>query len=238
TGTSTNLFNGNLEGETQDFKIPHLRNMYEKVGFDVIRPGLTSGNANNIGLPTQKKGFGFIHDGALSLTEFLAANVFTSTTQQERDLFAFMLAFPTESVPAIGRQVTVTAANKNDSTVASTIATLVGQAETPNADLTAKGAGGGGCPPLPRGAARGGGAARHRPRPRHLPRPHRGRSRDGPGESEQQSLAVATVKHARILTLAAGGVLVIAGGAWLWRMSHRLPLARTRALPPQPLEVA
>src|SRR4029450_1374576 len=143
TGTSTNLFNGNLEGETQDFKIPHLRNMYEKVGFDVIRPGLTSGNASNIGLPTQKKGFGFIHDGALSLTEFLAANVFTSTTQQERDLFAFMLAFPTESVPAIGRQVTVTAANKNDGTVASTIATLVGQAETPNADLIAKGVVGG-----------------------------------------------------------------------------------------------
>ena len=68
-------------------------------------PNLQSGNATNIGLPTQKKGFGFIHDGSVSLTEFLAASVFTSTTQQERDLFAFMLAFPTESVPAIGRQV-------------------------------------------------------------------------------------------------------------------------------------
>ena len=143
TGTSTNLFNGSLENETQDFKIPQLRNMYEKVGFDVIRPNLLSGNATNIGLPTQKKGFGFIHDGSVSLTEFLAANVFTSTTQQERDLFAFMLSFPTESVPAIGRQVTVTAANKNDGTVVSTIATLVGQAQTPNADLIAKGVVGG-----------------------------------------------------------------------------------------------
>src|SRR5262245_13758376 len=142
-GASGNLFNGNLEGETQDFKIPHLRNMYEKVGFDVIRPGLLSGNASNIGLPTQKRGFGFIHDGSVSLTEFLAANVFTSTTQQERDLFAFMLGFPTESVAAIGRQVTVTEANKNDGTVVSTIATLVGQAETPNADLIAKGVVGG-----------------------------------------------------------------------------------------------
>src|SRR5262245_39213188 len=143
TGTSTNLYNGQLENETQDFKIPHLRNMYEKVGFDVIRPNLVSGNATNIGLPTMKKGFGFIHDGAVSLTEFLAANVFTSTTQQERDLFAFMLSFPTESVPAVGRQVTVTAANKSDGTVASTIATLVAQAETPNADLIAKGVVGG-----------------------------------------------------------------------------------------------
>jgi tetratricopeptide (TPR) repeat protein len=45
------------------------------------------------------------------------------------------------------------------------------------------------------------------------------------------------VKHARILTLAAGGVLVIAGGAWLWRTSHRLPVAETRAFLTEPLEV-
>jgi YVTN family beta-propeller protein len=106
TGTTTNLFNGQLEQESQDFKIPHLRNMYEKVGFGVIRPGLQSADANNIGTATQKSGFGFIHDGSVSLTEFLAAPVFTSTTQQERDLFVFMLAFGTETVPAVGRQQT------------------------------------------------------------------------------------------------------------------------------------
>jgi hypothetical protein len=143
TGTTTNLFNGQLEQETQDFKIPQLRNMYEKVGFDVIRPNLTSANATNIGTATQKKGFGFIHDGAVSLTEFLAAPVFQSTTQQERDLFAFMLAFPTESPPAIGRQVTVTQANQNDATVTATINTLVAQAEVQACDLIAKGVVGG-----------------------------------------------------------------------------------------------
>jgi hypothetical protein len=116
--------------------------MYEKVGFDVIRPNLQSGNASNSGTVTQKKGFGFIHDGAVSLTEFLAAPVFTSTTQQERDLFAFLLAFPTETVPAIGRQVTVTQANKGDATVTATINTLVAQAET-GCDLIAKGVVGG-----------------------------------------------------------------------------------------------
>ena len=143
TGTTTNLFNGQAEQETQDFKIPQLRNMYEKVGFDVIRPNLTSGNAANIGTTTQKKGFGFIHDGAVSLTEFLAAPVFTSTTQQERDVFAFMLAFPTESVPAIGRQVTVNASNKNDSTVTTPINALVAQAEAASCDLIVKGVVGG-----------------------------------------------------------------------------------------------
>jgi YVTN family beta-propeller protein len=143
TGTTTNLFNGQLEGESQDFKIPHLRNMYEKVGFDVIRPQLPSGDANNIGLTDQKRGFGFIHDGGVSLTEFLAASVFTSTTQQERDLFAFMMAFPTETVPAIGRQQTVTSANKNNAGVISTINTLLAQAEATNCDVIAKGSIGG-----------------------------------------------------------------------------------------------
>jgi hypothetical protein len=118
--------------------------MYEKIGFDVIRPNLTSGNAANIGTATQKKGFGFIHDGAVSLTEFLAAPVFTSTTQQERDVFAFMLAFPTESVPAIGRQVTVNATNKNDGpTVTTPINALIAQAEAGSCDLVVKGVVGG-----------------------------------------------------------------------------------------------
>jgi YVTN family beta-propeller protein len=142
-GTSRNLFNGQLEVESQDFKIPHLRNMYEKVGFNVIRPGLQSGDANNIGTAIQKHGFGFIHDGSLSLTEFLAAGVFTMNASQERDMFAFMLAFPTESPPAIGRQETVTSANKNDAGVVSTIATLIAQAQAAKADLIAKGVVGG-----------------------------------------------------------------------------------------------
>jgi YVTN family beta-propeller protein len=143
TGTTTNLFNGQAEAESQDFKIPHLRNMYEKVGFAVIRPNLQSGDASNIGPATLKSGFGFIHDGAVSLTEFLAAPVFTMTTQQERDMFAFMLAFPTESVPAIGHQVTVTAATKNDAALVSRINTLVAQATAGSCDLIAKGVVGG-----------------------------------------------------------------------------------------------
>jgi len=142
-GTTTNLFNGNAEGESQDFKIPHLRNMYEKVGFNVIRPNLQSGTATNIGVSAQKKGFGFIHDGSVSLTEFLAAPVFTSTTQQERDLFAFMMAFPTETFPAVGRQQTVNATNKNLSAVTTTINTLIAQAEAGDCDLIVKGSIGG-----------------------------------------------------------------------------------------------
>ena len=143
SGTTTNLFNGQLENESQDFKIPHLRNMYEKVGFDVIRPGLQSGNGSNIGLTDQKRGFGFIHDGAVSLTEFLAAPVFQSTTQQERDLFAFLMAFDTETFPSVGRQQIVTSANKSNSTVVTTITTMIAQAEASRCDVIVKGTIGG-----------------------------------------------------------------------------------------------
>jgi len=143
TGTSTNLFNGNLEGESQDFKIPQLRNMYEKVGFDVIRPNILNGNASNIGLPQQKRGYGVLHDGSVSMTEFLAANIFTSSTQQERDLFAFLLAFGSESVPCIGRQQSVDSGNKSNATVISTINTLIAQAATGGCDLIIKGSLGG-----------------------------------------------------------------------------------------------
>ncbi len=143
TGTTRNLFNGANEGESQDFKIPQLRNMYEKIGFDVIRPNLQSGNASNIGRAVQKKGFGFIHDGSVSLTEFLGAPVFVATPQQELDVFAFMLAFATESVPAIGRQVTVDASNKTNPTVISAINTLIAQAQAGSCDLIAKGVLGG-----------------------------------------------------------------------------------------------
>jgi YVTN family beta-propeller protein len=143
TGTTRNLFNGSNELESQDFKIPQLRNMYEKVGFQVIRPNLLNSDPTNIGVTNQKRGFGFIHDGSVSLTEFLAAPVFTSTTQQERDLFAFMLAFATETAPAVGAQQTVTTANRNNSTVVSTINTLIAQAQASKCDLIVKGSVGG-----------------------------------------------------------------------------------------------
>ena len=143
TGTTTNLFNGNAEGESQDFKIPHLRNMYEKVGFGVIRPGLQSGNPSNIGTTNQRSGFGFIHDGSVSLTEFLAANVFTSTDQQEEDLFAFMMAFPTETAPAVGVQVTLNLGNKNDSTLVTQVGTLTSQVLVGACDVIVKGVIGG-----------------------------------------------------------------------------------------------
>jgi YVTN family beta-propeller protein len=143
TGSNNKLFNGNAEQETQDFKIPQLRNMYEKIGFDLIRPGLQSGNASNIALPQQKRGFGFLHDGSVSLTEFLAAPVFTMSAQQQRDMYAFMLAFPTETPPVVGHQVTLTTANQADAGTINEINALTNHAINGKSDVVAKGVIGG-----------------------------------------------------------------------------------------------
>jgi YVTN family beta-propeller protein len=140
TGADRQLFNGAQEGESQDFKIPQLRNMYEKVGFNPVRPNIQSGNPNLIAgqAAPMKRGFGFLHDGSVSLTEFLAAPVFQSTTQQERDLFAFLLAFATDSSAAVGKQITVDSTTKGDPTIATTIGTLLAQANASKCDVVGK----------------------------------------------------------------------------------------------------
>jgi YVTN family beta-propeller protein len=140
-GTSTNLV-GTLGTQTQDLKIPQLRSIYRKVGFNPVRPFVQSGDPTNIGLAAQRSGFGLRHEGIVSLTEFMSFQ-FTMTEEQKRDIFAALLSFPTPSAPAIGRQVTVTATNKTDGAVVSTIATLVAQAETLSCGLVVKGSLGG-----------------------------------------------------------------------------------------------
>lgn len=75
-----------FEFETQVFKVPHLRNMYQKVGMfgsspDTLQPGsiiLTTNPANGkpIIFPATR-GFGFNHDGVLGTIEhFLTGQVF------------------------------------------------------------------------------------------------------------------------------------------------------------------
>ena len=66
-----------FEGETQNFKVAHLRNMYTKVGMfgKVIDPDTVS-LAPHTG--DQIRGFGFLHDGAVDTTEtFLSSMAFS-----------------------------------------------------------------------------------------------------------------------------------------------------------------
>jgi DNA-binding beta-propeller fold protein YncE/cytochrome c553 len=130
-GTNRTIIPSFLLGESQDFKVPHLRNLYEKTRFD-NRPG-----AESIG------GFGFIHDGSLpTLFDFLSQPVFGSLstdTVRKTNVAAFLLAFDTGTAPAVGYARTINAANVSSADTASAWSLLEGQATSSNIDLILKG---------------------------------------------------------------------------------------------------
>ncbi len=141
-----------FELETQDFKIPHLRNMYQKVGMfgmplhdGAIAPG------DSIPTGDQIRGFGFVHDGAVdTLFRFhgtLQFN-FPGGDSQRRDVEQFMHAMDSNLRPIVGQQVTLTSASGG--AVTARIQLMAAQMDAGNADVIVKGNIGG----VPRGWAR------------------------------------------------------------------------------------
>jgi YVTN family beta-propeller protein len=109
TGGSSQIISGNLLQEPQMMKVPHLRNMLEKTGFD----SLTSS--------TNTRGFGFTHDGATpTLFDFFKLTVFNFASgaagdQQRRDVTAFMLSWDTGTHASVGAQATMGGPTPNGS---------------------------------------------------------------------------------------------------------------------------
>lgn len=126
-----------FEGIPQIVKIPHLRNIYTKIGmfgfpdtrfFDLPESG-------NLG--DQVRGFGLVNDGVVDTVDrFLSAIVFRrdllgpgvgipdDTTR--RNLEQYTLAFDTDLAPIVGQQVTLT--NTNGSAVNPRIDLLLARA--------------------------------------------------------------------------------------------------------------
>ncbi len=103
-----------VEGETQNFKIPHLRNLYQKVGMFGMpmsdAPFIIPGDGVFMG--DQIRGFGFLHDGGTdTLRRFHAAPLFNTTPADQQNLEQFMLAMDSNQKPIIGQQVTLSASN-------------------------------------------------------------------------------------------------------------------------------
>lgn len=98
-----------FENETQEFKVAHLRNAYQKVGMfgNAAVPFFNPGNNEHLG--SQVRGFGFLHDGSTdTIFRFLRATVFNFAGDQERrDVEAFIMAFDTTFAPIVGQQVTL-----------------------------------------------------------------------------------------------------------------------------------
>jgi DNA-binding beta-propeller fold protein YncE len=106
----------------QIFKIPHLRNMYTKVGmFGVPRvETFDAPDSGNTG--PQIRGFGFTNDGTIdTMFRFFTALVFhpqltagfplINPDATRRDVEQFALAYDSDLAPVVGQQVTLTADN-------------------------------------------------------------------------------------------------------------------------------
>lgn len=141
-----------FEGETQEFKVAHLRNAYQKVGMfgmpDVSFVTLAPPE-NNFQFD-QIRGFGFLHDGSIdTIFHFLRATVFSfpNGDTDRRNLEQFVLAFDTTFAPMVGQQVTLTSTNSaavssritDMITRATTAFPLVGQPGATECDLIVKG---------------------------------------------------------------------------------------------------
>jgi YVTN family beta-propeller protein len=150
--------------ETQDrvipqtIKVPHLRNMYQKVGrfgmapsilLDPIPFGPSTGFMGD-----QVRGFGFLHDGSIdsiatfinnaAFTTLLSVNGFTfgpngfaDGIPEAEKVEKFMLAFDSNMKPIVGQQVTLTSSNA--AVVGLRIDLLVAQATVGACDLVVKG---------------------------------------------------------------------------------------------------
>ena len=89
---------------TENFKVPQLRNVYQKAGM------FGFSLSNTVGTGQQIRGFGFSHDGSVdTLDSFLSDAVFNfpapaATTRAQ--VAAFVLAMDSDLAPIVGQQVT------------------------------------------------------------------------------------------------------------------------------------
>jgi DNA-binding beta-propeller fold protein YncE len=125
---------------SQTFKIPHLRNMYAKVGM-FGDPKVNTFDAPDSGpMGDQIRGFGFTNDGSLdTIFRFFTAAVFRpnltagfpliNPDQTRRDVEQFVLAFDSDLAPIVGQQITLTSTNA--SAVSPRIALLEQRAAAP-----------------------------------------------------------------------------------------------------------
>ncbi|MEO5728175.1 MAG: hypothetical protein ABI134_08260, partial [Byssovorax sp.] len=137
-----------FDAEPQVFKVPQLRNMYDKIGmFGSSRTDGSVGPDPFMG--DQVRGFGFNHDGAIpDLFRFASGfdvgpfNLFgipvdAAGAQGKQDMEQYQLAIESNLAPIVGQQVTLDGGN--EAVVAARIDLLEARADLLECDLVAKG---------------------------------------------------------------------------------------------------
>jgi len=132
TGTDRSVTPAQALQESQDFKVPQLRNVYQKMSFNNA-PG-----AQSIG------GFGIVHDGQdPSLFAFLSRSVFgvfANDSMVKNNLAAFVQCLDTGMAPAVGYARTLTTAGVNSTGTSNDWTVLEAQAVSgTNINLVIKG---------------------------------------------------------------------------------------------------
>jgi hypothetical protein len=123
--------------EPQSFKVPHLRNVYQKLRF-----------TNAVGAMAVQ-GFGLVHDGMdPNLFGFFSRPVFgafANNTAIKQDISSFVQCFDTGAAPAIGYGRTITSTSVSIAAVSNAWSVLEAQAAAggTNIDLIVKGTIGG-----------------------------------------------------------------------------------------------
>src|SRR5262245_16599327 len=134
-----------FEGEVQCFKIPQLRNMYQKVGMfgmaanSQIKASPNTQGPNEFGqMGPQVRGFGFLHDGSVDrLFHFHRANLFDLTETEALQMAQFMMAFDTNFAPIVGQQITL--ASSSPAVVGQRIDLMIARAAAGECEVVVKG---------------------------------------------------------------------------------------------------
>jgi YVTN family beta-propeller protein len=146
TGAAGTLISPAALQAAQAMNVPQLSGIYKKTGLSFAST-------------TNSRGFGFAHDGSAdTVFTLLQRPNFTfpagPTGDQERhDLEAFVMAFQTDTHPAVGVQLTVDGSNNASAPVTTLLGAMTALADTGAVGLVAKGRAGG----IARGWAYGGG---------------------------------------------------------------------------------
>lgn len=151
--------NGLSVVEPQAFKIPHLRNGYQKVGMFGMPhvpnalPGFGFNATEHVFRGDQIRGFGFTHDGSVdTIFRFLTREGFNrgpgnaggfavdaAGDARRRQVEQFLLAFDSDVAPIVGQQVSATATTFEDPEVVARIALLIARDVASDCEVVVKG---------------------------------------------------------------------------------------------------
>lgn len=131
-GSEGNIDDLHLTDSRDHIKTPPLQTTYQRFGFRGA-----PGDAGTLGFGMNRNGSGF------QLPEAHFYRISVLDAQGRADVAAFVLSFDTGTAAAVGQSLTVTAANRGDSTNSDRIALLESLAVGGKIDLVAAGVGGG-----------------------------------------------------------------------------------------------